>query len=45
MKYTRHCLKQIHNRGLTHAMVELVWLFVKRVSDGIIPDKKIYINC
>lgn len=37
---TQHCVKQMHNRGLTPTMVELVELFGYQVGDRVILDKK-----
>ncbi len=40
MTYSHHCVKQMHNRGLTHTMVELVQLFGYQMGDRLILDKK-----
>lgn len=40
MVKTQHCAKQMHNRGLTNSMVELVELFGYQVGDRVILDKK-----
>lgn len=37
---TQHCVKQMHNRGITNNMVELVQLFGYQVGDRLIMDKK-----
>ncbi|MCX8125387.1 MAG: hypothetical protein N3F66_14660 [Spirochaetes bacterium] len=40
MTKTQHFAKQMHNRGITHTMVELVELFGYQVGDRVILDKK-----
>lgn len=37
---TQHCVKQMHNRGITNTMVELVQLFGCQIGDRLIMDKK-----
>lgn len=37
---THHCAKQMHNRGLTDRMLDLVEQFGYQVGDRVILDKK-----
>lgn len=40
MTATQHCIKQMHNRGITHSMIQLVQMFGYQVGDRVMMDKK-----
>ena len=40
MTATQHCIKQMHNRGITNAMIQMVQLFGYQVGDRVVMDKR-----
>ena len=40
MTATQHCIKQMHNRGITNAMIQMVQLFGYQVGDRVMMDKR-----
>jgi hypothetical protein len=40
MTATQHCIKRMHNRGITNSMIDIVQMFGYLVVDRVMMDKK-----